>query len=68
MNSMDSQKPSVTKTYSVGFSHYAEFKARNEVKKPSQSRDILCKIIKQSDWQRYFLGQNSKTRLLNCLE
>lgn len=47
----ESQNASMTKTYSVGcFIHDAELL--------SHSGDILCKILKQSDWQREFLGQN----------
>ena len=37
------QKLSVTKIYSVGFNHDADFDADHDAQ-------ILCKRIKQSDW------------------
>ena len=56
----DSQNPSVTKIYSVGFNHDAELLFKKYVKISSHFKDILCKTIKQSDWQRKFLGAKLK--------
>ena len=62
------QNPSATKTYSVGFSHDAELSCKNEVIRSRHSGDILCKRIKQFDWQREFWDKNSRIRLLNSLK
>ena len=59
-NRKESQNPSVTKINSVVFNNSLDFCAKNRVKRSSHCRDLLCKGIKQSDWQREFWGQNSE--------
>ena len=43
-------------------------RTKNEVKRSSQSRDILRNKIKWSDLLIEFWGQNSRTKLLNYLK
>ena len=46
----ESQKLSVTKTYSLGFNYDAEQSYKTEIQKMKPFRKYLCKRIKQSDW------------------
>ena len=67
---VESKNLSTTKIYSFGFNHEVELSCKNGVKNLSYSRNILCKIIKQSNWQRDmgFECQNPKNQTFKLLE
>ena len=61
-----SQNPSMTNLFSW-FQSWCCTVVKNEVKRSSHAGDLLYKTITQSDLQR-FRRQNSRARLLNCLQ